>query len=388
MASTTMRSGPPGIYFRVTAQTAKKTLIWNVNADSSESFNSLIVVDNPNTAVARIHVPTTPAPQVATIPDAIFDVVTGYDQTFPSILGPQDLVTKVTQALRRAESWRWSKTLANIKRIEVATTLSKTYIILANLGPFQAGAVAPPPDLVIGGEPGIVFLDEQFVRAYSEVAPISWNLAVRLIHESLHHAFYSVGYTVDINWYRSLAINAVATIKFLTFTQADHHFGTTLASVVNAATLEFPMNVEGHWQKPGYDVILPSNLPGDPHIEPDLRAKSVVDTTQPPHQNFGTRLDSMETVIGLWGIGGWIDQFCPPLNYTTSGVSPASGQLVLDLSQTDGSLAWQIAGQAVLRTVDKWAEYKKINNNPNIKSTATSMGMIALMAKLGLIPKT
>ncbi|MBI4312290.1 MAG: hypothetical protein HY681_10975 [Chloroflexi bacterium] len=95
----------------------------------------------------------------------------------------------------------------------------------------------------------------------------------------------------------------------------------------------------------------------------------------------------METIMGFWGIGGWINQFCPPLNYATSGVAPASSELVLDLNQTDGVLAWQIAFKAMVRTVEKWAEHKKLNPTPIIKARATSMGMIALMAKLGLIPK-
>ncbi|MBI4311937.1 MAG: hypothetical protein HY681_09155 [Chloroflexi bacterium] len=152
--------------------------------------------DNATVPPTPLLSPTTAAPQVTTIPDSFASSAAGYDQTTPTIQGAQDLVTKVNQALRKAESWGWSKSLSNIKRISVGKPQAKIWMALVR--PWQAVAVSPPE--LFSGEPGVVFLDEKLVTDYDPASSNEyWLLPRLLVHESLHHAYYTAGYTIAVH---------------------------------------------------------------------------------------------------------------------------------------------------------------------------------------------
>ncbi len=166
------------------------------------------------------------------------------------------------------------------------------------------------------------------------------------------------------------------------------HLATGMAFIMNISTLG--MNVDpSNWdtqdgRRPSEGYQLPPSTK-DPKSAPDLRAKSVVDTWLPAHQAFGQRLDSIASIMGQWGIGGWIDTYGPPLNYTTSGVSPSADELVLNLIYPDQILGWTIVVRAMMATANAWVTSGKLKNNPNVIERATGMGLTALLNRIGLL---
>ena len=54
------------------------------------------------------------------------------------------------------------------------------------------------------------------------------------------------------------------------------------------------------------------------------------------------------------------------------------------LSDSDQALAWQIALRTMADTAIKWADSGKLANNNRVIREALDMGMVMLMARLGL----
>lgn len=115
-------SQQPGVFTRVAARTAKTTLLHLVASDNVAAFAFTISIDNAylTQGFPPIQGPITYGVPTITIPDVPKGSV-GYFDTNPVIVGSQEFVAKVTQALRKAESWGWSRALSIIRRIEAGT---------------------------------------------------------------------------------------------------------------------------------------------------------------------------------------------------------------------------------------------------------------------------
>ncbi|GEM_PF-4307230 len=356
-----MRGNLPTFSTHVLAETSKGGMLQIVGASGADAFSVTVVVDRTQVQFLREEetgICLAP-PESLVIPPAPPEGSTaGYFQTDVQVVVqlPEyvDVYNKVTSALRKAESWGWSHVLANTRSILPVPFL--------RLAPAMSMTI---PWLVHG----ITLVDMDFVDE-TKLEDLAWTMA----HESLHHAFFRrIPFPV---WY-------TLTHRY-GFQESQHHLGIGLAFVMNAATLDaLDLFNQANWPgrqagyPPGGWNLTPTKPPTD---TPLLRYKSVL---QPVPDEFGQRLDAMATIIGNWGTGGWVDQFGPMVNYVGSGVPPSSPrELVLDLAKSDTELAWQVADRTMFETADKWAEYRRIHSWEAAK--ATDIGMLALMARLGL----
>ena len=96
-------STQPGVSIQVVAQTAKTTWVKLVTAGDAGASDVTIAFDNTEVTqgLPRMQGPMTFAPVAVKVPD-IPSGTAGYFQTAPVIQGPQELVAKTTEALRKA----------------------------------------------------------------------------------------------------------------------------------------------------------------------------------------------------------------------------------------------------------------------------------------------
>jgi len=389
----TIRSGQLGVSIQVAAQTAKTTLVRIIAAGGAGVADSTMSIDDPMHWLEVIQGPATVGPKASIIPDAPSGGA-AYFETTPSISDGSSLVTRTTEALRKAESWGWSHSLSHIRKIIIGDLVADLWLSF----PLPYGAAArsilllPPPIQVWQGR---VYVRNDIASTY-----LLEDLAWLLVHESLHHSLYSAGYAATPFYLYGRA----DLFQFWTHTDEDQHLATSLAAVVNASALGVQMDAKFKWPRVvGQDVpeiaLDPTdqkylgNLLPNPTLSltapPNLRTKSVV---QPVPDSFGQRLDAMASIMASWGvggwdaerqIGGWVDQFGPPLNYPDSGIQPTPEHLVLDLTQPNLFLAWDIARRAMQKTRDKWVEYRPELAASVEAFVGTRMGMIALLVRLG-----
>ena len=274
---------------------------------------------------------------------------------------------QIIEALNLASSWGWTNVFKDSSNIVTASIVDPYF----RIDPDTYGMAVPIVDMIA--------MNSEYVTGSRQYTPK--QLTIAIAHEALHHRLYR--YAFDLY---------------------DHHLLTGMFSIVAATSLYTKSEVF-----PG-----PNSWPVDFGQNANVQLLGTATKTigyqsnlaqfsNPPVSGYyGTHLELISNVFASWGIGGWIEEFCPVINFKGSGYPPYGlYEVTIDLTDPASASAWQIAGKSMLRTADMWlanlgAEWnyvERTGQRPPLYNEfrkyrgidrAAWLGMFALAIRLGL----
>lgn len=108
-------SEQPDLFIQVAAQTAKTTLVELITAGSAGTAYSIVALPNVMQETQGVQGPVTYGPKATRIPEIPFGSA-AYFQTNPFVYAGATHTARIEEALRKAESWGWSRALSVVTR--------------------------------------------------------------------------------------------------------------------------------------------------------------------------------------------------------------------------------------------------------------------------------